>query len=261
MKKIISLLMAVTMSAAIFSGCAKKETIVINSAEDLKGKTIGVQGGTTGGKWVTANITSDIKFLKEYKSGMDAALELKSGVLDVVVLDELPAKSIVSKNDDLKILDVNLGDQESYAIAVKKGNTELVDSINKTLKSMKDSGEYQALADAFIPPQGDIVVPKDIVSNSDKVLKMGTNAEFPPFEYVDGDKIVGFDISLSQKIAADYGAKLEVVNMQFDSLISALSAGSIDFVAAGMSIDEERKKNVDFSDEYFTAKQVVIVRK
>ena len=93
------------------------------------------------------------------------------------------------------------------------------------------------------------------------VIKMGTNAAFPPFEYVDGAKIVGFDITMGQKIAADAGTKLEVVDMAFDSLIPALASGAIDFIAAGMSVTEERQKNVDFSSPYFESEQVIIIRK
>ena len=81
------------------------------------------------------------------------------------------------------------------------------------------------------------------------------------FEYVSGKDIVGFDITMGEKIAKQAGTKLEVVNMEFDSLIPALSSGAIDFIAAGMSVTEERKKNVDFSVPYFASEQVIIVRK
>ncbi|MDY4831695.1 MAG: transporter substrate-binding domain-containing protein, partial [Treponema sp.] len=91
--------------------------------------------------------------------------------------------------------------------------------------------------------------------------KLGTNAAFPPFEYVDGKSVVGFDITMGQKIAKTAGKKLEVVDMAFDSLIPALQSGTIDFIAAGMSVTEERKKNVDFSVPYFQSEQVIIVRK
>ena len=94
-----------------------------------------------------------------------------------------------------------------------------------------------------------------------ETLVVGTNAAFPPFEYVEGTDIVGFDISMGQKIAVKADAKLEVVDMAFDSLIPALQAGTIDFIAAGMSVTEERKKNVDFSEPYFSSEQVIIVRK
>lgn len=261
MKKIISIALASIMTISMLAGCGGKKDVVINTTDDLKGLNIGVQGGTTGESWVKENITQESSALKSYKSGMDAALELKSGVLDCVVIDEQPAKAIVAKNDDLKILEVTLGDTESYAIAVKKGDTELLESINKTYADMQANGEFQKILDAYIPADGNIVVPEDYPSGGDKILKVGTNAQFAPFEYVDGDKIVGIDMHFAQKIAQDYGATLEIVDMNFDSLISALSAGTIDFIAAGLSIDEDRKKNVDFSTEYMLAKQVIITRK
>ena len=80
-------------------------------------------------------------------------------------------------------------------------------------------------------------------------------------EYLEGKDIVGFDISVGERIAKDKGMQLEVVNMDFDSLIPALSSGAIDFIAAGMSVTEERKKNVSFSVPYFESEQVIIVRK
>ena len=66
---------------------------------------------------------------------------------------------------------------------------------------------------------------------------------------------------MGQYIAQTCGEKLEIVDMAFDSLIPALSSGAIDFIAAGMSVTEERKKNVDFSIPYFASEQVMIVRK
>ena len=97
-----------------------------------------------------------------------------------------------------RIIDVGLA-KEDYAIAVKKGNTELLESINKTIKRMKEDGTYKKLTDAFMPSDGKIVIPKAKLTEGSKTLKMGTNAAFKPFEYVDGTEPVGFDISLSQE--------------------------------------------------------------
>ena len=113
-----------------------------------------------------------------------------------------------------------------------------------------------------MPIDGKIKIPANLAAPEQKsVVKLGTNANFPPFEYVEGTNVVGFDISMGQYIAKDYKAKLEVVDMAFDSLIPALSSGAIDFIAAGMSVTEERKKNVDFSDPYYASEQVIIIRK
>lgn len=259
MKKIITIALALTMSLAIFTGCKEKKEVVINSAEDLNGMAIGCQSGTTGETWVLENCKE--KAPTSYQSGMEAALDLNNGKIDAIVLDSLPAQAIVDKNSDLKILDIEFTDKEEYAIAVAKGNQELVEKINATIKRMKDDGSYKELTEAFMPSNGKIVIPDEIATSGDKTIKMGTNAEFKPFEYVEGKNIVGFDISMSQHIAKDLGQQLEVVNMEFDSLIGALQAGTVDFVAAGMTKNEERLKNVDFSDPYCEARQVIIVRK
>lgn len=92
-------------------------------------------------------------------------------------------------------------------------------------------------------------------------ITMSTNAEFEPFEYKDGESIVGIDLEISQKIADKLGVELKVNDVAFDSLIPEITSGKADFVAAGMTADEERRKNVDFSDSYFDAGQAIIVKK
>lgn len=107
------------------------------------------------------------------------------------------------------------------------------------------------------------------VSTLDKIkesgkLVMGTNAEFEPFEYhevVDGQpQIVGFDIDVCKIIADKLGVELVIEDMDFDGLIPALESGSIDMIAAGMTATEERAKSVNFSESYFDASQVIIIR-
>lgn len=242
------------------ASCSKSAADIKN-AEDLAGKKIGVQSGTTGETWVLENV-KDCK-LSSFKTGIDAALDLKSGAIDAVVLDELPAQEIVSRNPDLKIIrDTMFTDsKEEYAIAVKKGNTALLENINKTISSIKSNGNYEILVHCFMPADGKKQIPAIVTPDFSQTVKLGTNAAFPPFEYVEGNNIVGFDISMGHFIAQNCGAKLQVVDMAFDSLIPALSSGAIDFIAAGMSVTEERKKNVDFSNPYFSSEQVIIVKK
>lgn len=99
---------------------------------------------------------------------------------------------------------------------------------------------------------------------SEDVLVVGTNAAFPPFEYVggqSGDEIKGFDIELAKQIAKDAGKTLKVENMKFDSLIVALNSGKIDFIASGMTITPERQASVNFSEPYYEATQVLLVNK
>lgn len=92
-------------------------------------------------------------------------------------------------------------------------------------------------------------------------IVMGTNAQFPPFEYHDKDEITGFDVEISKKIADKIGVKLVIEDMNFEGLISALNSKKIDFIAAGMTVTEDKKKNVDFSQGYYNSTQAIIVMK
>ena len=89
---------------------------------------------------------------------------------------------------------------------------------------------------------------------------MATNAEFEPWEYYEGSEIVGIDVEIAQAIADKLGMELEVEDMAFDSIIPAVTSGKADFGAAGMTVDETRKKSVDFTDTYANASQVIIVK-
>ncbi|MDI3472080.1 MAG: arginine/lysine/histidine transporter system substrate-binding protein [Thermotogaceae bacterium] len=93
-------------------------------------------------------------------------------------------------------------------------------------------------------------------------LVVGTEATFPPFEYYnENNEIVGFDIDIARKIAEALGVELKVVDTAFDGLIPSLLTKKLDMVIAGMTITEERAKVVAFSEPYFTAGQVIVVRK
>ena len=96
---------------------------------------------------------------------------------------------------------------------------------------------------------------------SGEKLVMATNAEFPPYEYHDGsdDKIVGIDAEIAEAIAGKLGCELEIEDIAFDSVIPEVTSGKADIGMAGMTVTEERKKSVNFSDSYATAVQVVIV--
>ena len=96
-------------------------------------------------------------------------------------------------------------------------------------------------------------------TDNDAVLTMGTNAAFPPYEFYDGDTIVGIDAEIAAAIAEKLGLELQIVDMDFGSIITAVQTGKIDMGMAGMTVTEERLQNVNFSTTYATGIQVVIV--
>lgn len=95
----------------------------------------------------------------------------------------------------------------------------------------------------------------------DGKLIVSTNAEFQPFEYMDGNKIVGIDVDMSTQIAKDLGRTLSIQNMDFNSVVSAVTTGKVDLGVAGLTKTAERMKSVDFSEPYYDASQVIIIRK
>lgn len=92
------------------------------------------------------------------------------------------------------------------------------------------------------------------------VLVMATNAEFPPYEYHEGDEIVGIDAEVAALIAEELGMTLEIEDMAFDSVLAAVQSGKADIAMAGITVTEDRKLAVNFTDTYTTATQMIIVR-
>ena len=119
----------------------------ITSLADLEGKTIGVQQGTTGDIYASEEFGDD--HIERYAKGMEAVQALSQGKIDAVIIDNEPAKVFITENEGLIILDEAYADEE-YAIAVKKGNTVLLDQINKALEELKADGTLDAIVAKYI---------------------------------------------------------------------------------------------------------------
>jgi len=162
------------------------------------------------------------------------------------------------KDAKLAILDTEYI-TEDYAIAVAKEDTQLLADMNAALNQLKENGTLKKIQDKYISGiEHDLVFQQN--AEGKEVIKMGTNAEFPPYEFKEGDEIVGIDAEIAAAIADILGKKLVIEDMLFDATIPALVAGKIDFIMAGLTVDEERKKSVNFTDSYATGVQVVIVK-
>ena len=119
----------------------------IASADDLTGKAIGTQRGTTGYIYCTDDFGEDNVIA--YDDGLTAVQALNNGQVDAVVIDNAPAQEFVAANPGLKILDTAYA-QEDYAIGVAKGNTQLLDAINGALEELQADGTLQAIVDKYI---------------------------------------------------------------------------------------------------------------
>ncbi len=94
----------------------------------------------------------------------------------------------------------------------------------------------------------------------ENVLVMATNAQFPPYEYYDGDTMVGIDVEIAGKIAEKLGMELEIKDVEFDGIVAGVASGKYDMGMAGMTVTDERKQSVNFTDSYAKGVQVVIVK-
>ena len=119
----------------------------VASLDDLSGKLIGVQQGTTGDIFSTDDFGDSS--VQRFPKGADAVQSLVTGKIDAVIIDNKPAQVFVEENEGLKILETPYAEEE-YAIAVKKGNTELLDAINASIASLKESGKLDEIVDKYI---------------------------------------------------------------------------------------------------------------
>lgn len=259
MKRVFSAFAAVVMAASIFAGCSSGvKPNEVFSADDLVGKKIGVQLGTTGD--IFAEDVEDA-VIDRYKTGADAVQALKQGKVDAVIIDQEPAKVFVQKNSDLKILEEEFV-TEDYAIAIKKGNDELTQAINGALSELKADGTMDSIMANWIGDDAGktpYVSPEGIDRTNGKLI-MATNAAFPPYESILEGNVVGLDVDMMKAVCDKLGYELEIENMDFDSIIAAVSSGKADVGVAGMTVTEDRLKSIDFSDSYTTSTQVIIVR-
>ena len=154
---------------------------------------------------------------------------------------------------------------EKYAFAVAKENTALKDAANELLAELKANGELDKIINSFFDGTAEFLYENPVSSvptgaDKDNYLIVATNAYFPPFEYYEGNKLTGVDMKIASLLAEKLGKTLYINDMEFDAVITSVKNGSSDIGMAGMTVNEERLKTIDFTTEYYESAQVLIVR-
>ena len=259
MKKLLALVLTLAL-VVCFAACGE-EAKVITSADDLPGATIGVQLGTTGDIFAS-DYEEEGSTIERYNKGADAVLALNQGKVDCVIIDNEPAKAFVEANEGLKILDEAFA-VEDYAICISKDKKDLTAQFNSALADLKKDGIIDQIIKNYIGDDTKGTCPyvsPENVDTSKGELHMATNAFFEPYEFYDGETVVGIDAMIAQAICDKLGYKLVIDDMDFDAIITAVQEGKADFGMAGMTVTDERLKEIDFTDTYTTATQVIIVK-
>ncbi|MCR5732718.1 MAG: ABC transporter substrate-binding protein/permease [Sphaerochaetaceae bacterium] len=253
-KKLIEyvfLLVIVLLIASFFVANREKPVAAsfLEGPEDISRARIGVQLGTT----------SDLIASEEEKNGAtvvrfsktaDAIQAMMKDQLDCVLVDSMTAGAFADANPGVSIMESNYPVEE-MAIAISKNNPILKDKINRALALMREDGTYQSIRDNYFgEDKGLNPYVKQDVDRSNGTLIAVTNATFEPYEYIENGKIVGFDIDIAQAICDHMGYELEMNDIEFDAIITAVQSGKADIGIAGMTVTEDRLKNIDFTDVY-----------
>ncbi len=166
--------------------------------------------------------------------------------------------SCSSNKTKVKLINISLTDEE-YGFGVNKSNTELLTKLNTYLKEIKSNGKFDAIVNKYFGNGTPEPVTSAKPDSSKDQLVVATNAEFAPFEYVEGDKFLGVDMEIMADFAKYLGKELVISDMKFDAVCTAVQQGEADVAAAGLTANETRKEIISFSDSYYKASQMIIV--
>jgi ABC-type amino acid transport substrate-binding protein len=159
----------------------------------------------------------------------------------------------------LKVINIPLT-QEEYAFGVDKNQPELLEEVNKFIAMIKSDGTFDEILEKYFgdgtPEQ---VISAELDPTKDQLV-VATNAGFEPFEYMEGDKYLGIDMEIAVLLAEHLGKELVISNMDFDAVCLSVGQGKADIAMAGLTIKEDRKEYVMFSDKYYDAAQMLIVK-
>lgn len=246
--RVIGMGLCILFSATLM-GCTNQ--IKINKLSELSDKVFGVPRGTIADELVLSKFPN-AKF-KYYDSVFESCLAVKSGIVDAAAYDEPILKNIAGKYEGFKVLDEMIT-IDNYGFAVKLKNESLKATIDKVVKELKATGKYDEMKNRWLPEKGSpAAMPTIKLIGKKGVLIFGTAAITEPFSYLNSkNDVVGMDIEIAKYVAKEMNMKLKVVNMKFGDLLKAVVSGKIDFAGACITISDERKKSVLFSEPYYT---------
>ncbi len=168
--------------------------------------------------------------------------------------DKTPAEEKVTA----KVIDIALSEEE-YAYGVDKDQPELLAQVNEFIQEIKADGTFDAICDRYFGEGTPVAVKSAELDDSKDQLVVATNAAFEPFEYMDGEDYYGVDMEIAAALAEKLGKELVISNMEFASVCLSVGEHKCDIAMAGLTVKEERKEFVDFSESYYNAAQNLIV--
>ena len=256
MKRINAFMFLTVLVLAACSGKREK----ITSLDQLTDKRICVLTGAAGE--VAARNTYPGANIKVMVAATDAALSVKSNKADAFIHNKTILLNIIEKEQSLTLIEPPVT-QVPIAAALNKNNTLLLEDINNAIRTLKENGTLDQMKIKWIdtryestPSLPDIQMPDNA-----EVLKLGTCAQSEPLAFISNNKITGFDIELALRIGKILNKRIDILDMTFESLIPALQSEKIDFALGDFNVTEERKKYINYSEEYLKDDISALVKK
>lgn len=188
--------------------------------------------------------------------GNEAAVSTETSGTETTSTETVSTETVEAKG--AKVIEVELT-QEDYAFGVDSTQPELVEKANEFIAQIKADGTLDAICDKYFAGGEPTPVVTSEYDESKDQLVVATNLAFEPFEYMDGENIVGIDMELAALLAEYLGQELVIQNMDFDAVCLAVGEQKCDIAMAGLTITEERKEILTFTDSYYKASQYIIV--
>jgi polar amino acid transport system substrate-binding protein len=253
MKRIVVVLLLLLVA------CSKKNER-ITTISQLNDKRICVLTGSAGD--IAARKAFPNARFMDIITASDAALTVKTGKADAFVHNKNILMNIVDKDSSLTLLEQPVA-QVVIAAAIKKGNSGLLAEFNNALHKLKEDGTLDAMKQKWIDTKYKTVPELPHIQTNEKngILKVGTCAKAEPQTFLYKNIITGYDIELALRIGEILGRNIEIIDMNFESLVPALQSGKIDVAISNFNVTEERKYFVNFSDNYLINDISVLVRK
>lgn len=164
-----------------------------------------------------------------------------------------------TKAPAVKVIDLELT-EEDYAFGVDKAQPELLAKVNAFIKEIKANGKFDAICNNYFGDGTPVAVESAKYDATKDQLVVATNAAFEPFEYTEGDKYYGIDMEIAALLAKELGKELVINNMDFDAVCLSVGQHKCDIAMAGLTVKEDRKEHVNFTNTYYEASQKLIVK-
>ena len=166
---------------------------------------------------------------------------------------------VESADAAVKVIDIKLTEEE-YALGVDKNQPELLEKVNAFITKIQEDGTMDEIFNKYFGDGEPTAVKSAELDTSKDQLVVATNASFEPFEYMLGEDYYGIDMEIASLMAQEFGMELVISNMDFDAVCLSVGQGKCDIAAAGLTIREDREEYVNFSNKYYDASQMLIVK-